>query len=88
MQEEEGTMVLLLESGIQQAPGLAQTPGASQPDAQGGTKVETRIHQRQCSHCRRWFWAWDRERQRCFVCDAPPPWELRRILEAINGITA
>jgi hypothetical protein len=49
---------------------------------------ETRIHQRQCERCHRWFWAWDSGRHQCFVCDAPPPQELRRILEAIHGSAA
>ncbi len=51
------------------------------------TRIETRIHQRQCGHCRRWFWAWDPDRFRCFVCDAPPPRELQRILGNIHGTT-
>jgi hypothetical protein len=81
-------MVLLLESGTHSTPGLGHKSDAPQQDALRGTKVETRIHQRQCGHCQRWFWAWDRERKDCFVCDAPPPWELKRILEGIHGAPA
>jgi hypothetical protein len=81
-------MVLLLEPGIQQTTGHVHTSDGSKQDGERGTKLETRVHQRQCSHCQRWFWAWDPERQRCFVCDAPPPWEVRRILDGIHGTPA
>jgi len=52
------------------------------------TRVETRIHQRQCTRCQRWFWAWDAGREQCFVCDAPPPGVLREILAHIHGASS
>ena len=87
-EKEKPTMVLLVESEPREMPGPVRTRGRSPQDGVKGTKVETRIHQRQCTHCQRWFWAWDPERHGCFVCEAPPPWELRRILGGIYGTTA
>jgi hypothetical protein len=82
------TMVLLVESEPREMTGPVRTLGGSTQDGVNGTKVETRIHQRQCKRCQRWFWAWDPARHECFVCDAPPPWELRRILGVIYGTPA
>jgi len=81
-------MVLLLESEPREKTNAVRTLDGSKRNGQNGTKLETRIHQRQCCHCHRWFWAWDPERQGCFVCEAPPPWELRRILQVIHGTAA
>jgi hypothetical protein len=80
-------MVLLVESGTEEMTALARTHDKGKQEEVRGTKVETRVHQRQCDHCRRWFWAWDPERRKCFVCDAPPPGELKRILGLIHGTT-
>lgn len=49
------------------------------------TRVETKVHQRQCERCHRWFWAWDWSRWKCFVCDPLPPEQLRTVLNAIHG---
>jgi len=54
-------------------------------DGPVGSRVETQIHQRRCLRCQRWFWAWGPERQKCFVCDPPPPEQLQRILGEIHG---
>lgn len=78
-------MVLLLESAPQNGKASIATLSAPKHEEKRGTKIETRVHQRQCVQCTRWFWAWDPVRFRCFVCDAPPPEELKRILEVING---
>lgn len=59
------------------------TQGVDEREEQG-TRAGTRIHERQCAQCRRWFWAWSPERERCYVCDAPPPRDLRRLLDAIQ----
>jgi len=80
-------MVLLVESGPRGMTDTIRTFDRAKQDGERGTKLETRVHQRQCKHCQRWFWAWDPERRQCFVCDAPPPGELRRILEEIHGTT-
>jgi hypothetical protein len=80
-------MVLLVESEPEEMTVTARTPDVAKPDEVRTTKVETRVHQRQCDHCHRWFWAWDPERRKCFVCDAPPPAELKRILGLIHGTT-
>ena len=80
-------MALLLEAIPRETADTIRTHDRSKENGGIGTKVETRIHQRQCKQCRRWFWAWDPERHRCFLCDAPPPRELRRILEEIHGTT-
>jgi len=80
-------MALLLEAMRRETADTIRTLDGSKQDGEIGTKVETRIHQRQCKHCKRWFWAWDPARQRCFVCDAPPPRELKRILGEIYGTT-
>ncbi len=52
-----------------------------------GTQVETRVHQRQCERCQRWFWPWDQSRARCFVCEPLPPDRLKRLLGSIRGET-
>jgi hypothetical protein len=83
--EEEGKVALLLGSAPQKARETIPAPYGSKQDEERGTRIETRVHQRQCVQCTRWFWAWDPARFRCFVCDAPPPGELRRILEVIHG---
>ena len=44
----------------------------------------SRIHQRQCARCHRWFWAWHPDRSRCFVCEPLPPSELRVLLDGIK----
>lgn len=80
-------MASLVGSATQEARDTIAAAYESMRDEKRGTRIETRVHQRQCVHCRRWFWAWDPERFRCFVCDAPPPRELRRILEVIHGTT-
>jgi len=49
------------------------------------SKIETRIHQRQCLRCQRWFWAWGRDREKCFVCEPLPPAQLQRVLGEISG---
>jgi hypothetical protein len=79
-------MVLLMESERRTEDAAVASKVARQDEEQG-SKIETRIHQRQCVQCRRWFWAWDPARSRCFVCDAPPPHEVKRILEAIHATT-
>lgn len=81
-------MVLLVESALQEMTHTVRTPDRARRGEELGTRVETRVHQRQCEHCHRWFWAWDPERRKCFVCDAPPPRELRRILGMIHGTAA
>jgi hypothetical protein len=78
-------MALLLDSVPRNGKCANPTSVGSRPEEKRGTRIETRVHQRQCVKCRRWFWAWDPERSRCFVCDAPPPKELKRILDRING---
>jgi hypothetical protein len=78
-------MALLLDSVPQNGKCAAPASVGAKPEEKRGTRIETRVHQRQCVKCRRWFWAWDPDRLRCFVCDAPPPKELKRILERING---
>jgi len=47
----------------------------------------SRIHQRQCEQCHRWFWAWQADRARCFVCEPLPPSELRVVLDGIERCT-
>jgi hypothetical protein len=81
-------MALLLETTSREQKDTVLAALESMREEKRGTRIETRVHQRQCAQCRRWFWAWDPERFRCFVCDAPPPRELRRILEVIHGTTA
>ncbi len=44
----------------------------------------SRIHQRQCERCHRWFWAWHPDRSRCFVCEPLPPSALRVVLDGIE----
>jgi hypothetical protein len=78
-------MALLLGLAPQKASNTIAARNGSKQDEERGTRIETRVHQRQCVQCTRWFWAWDPDRFRCFVCDAPPPGELRRILEVIHG---
>lgn len=78
-------MAVLVESAPQKVGGVVVTPGEPKQDEMRRTRIKTRVHQRQCVQCKRWFWAWDPERVRCFLCDAPPPGELKRILDAING---
>ncbi len=78
-------MVLLLESAPQNGKSTIATLCGSKQEEKRGTRIETRVHQRQCVQCRRWFWAWEPTRLRCFVCDAPPPEELKQILDVING---
>lgn len=80
-------MTLLLGTAPQAVRDTIAAAYESMHDEKRETRIETRIHQRQCVQCRRWFWAWDPGRFRCFVCDAPPPGELRRILEVIHGTT-
>lgn len=80
-------MALLLGPAPQDVQDPVAAAYESMRDDKRGTRIETRVHQRQCSQCRRWFWAWDPNRHRCFVCDAPPPLELRRILGVIHGAT-
>src|SRR5512136_400368 len=64
-------MELLLGSATPEARDTLAAAYESMRDEKRGTQIETRVHQRQCVQCRRWFWAWDSERFRCFVCDAP-----------------
>ncbi len=78
-------MAVLVESAPQKVGGAVVVPGESKQEDVRGTRIKTRVHQRQCVRCKRWFWAWDPERLRCFLCDAPPPGELKRILDAIHG---
>jgi hypothetical protein len=61
--------------------GRSRTEGTSALDS-------SRIHQRRCETCHRWFWAWHPDRQRCFVCDPLPAAELRATLDDIdrNGV--
>jgi len=56
---------------------LAQKEVASARDS-------SRIHQRQCEQCHRWFWAWHPDRSRCFVCEPLPPSEPRAVLDGIK----
>ncbi len=81
-------MAVLLRTAPQETTDPIAEAYESMRDEKRGTQIETRVHQRQCVQCRRWFWAWDPSRFRCFVCDAPPPRELQRILEVIHGATA
>ena len=80
-------MAVFLGTALQGSTDTIASAYESMRDEKRGTQIETRVHQRQCVQCRRWFWAWDPDRFRCFVCDAPPPRELRRILEVIHGAT-
>jgi len=80
-------MAVLMRTALQGSTDTIAAAYESMRDEKRGTRIETRVHQRQCVQCRRWFWAWDPDRFRCFVCDAPPPRELRRILEVIHGAT-
>jgi hypothetical protein len=48
------------------------------------TRDRSRIHQRQCEQCHRWFWAWQADRYHCFVCEPLPPSELRAVLDGIK----
>jgi hypothetical protein len=80
-------MAVLLGTAPQETADTIAAAYESMREEKRGTQIETRVHQRQCVQCRRWFWAWDPDRFRCFVCDAPPPRELRRILEVIHGPT-
>ncbi len=77
-------MAVFVESAPQAASSTVVSPSGPTPNETRGTRIKTRVHQRQCVKCKRWFWAWDPERLRCFLCDAPPPGELKRILEAIH----
>jgi hypothetical protein len=49
------------------------------------TRVETRVHQRQCERCQRWFWPWDASREKCYVCQPLPPDRLKHVLDGIRG---
>ena len=84
----KSTMALHLETAPRKTHDNFPGPDKPREDGDRATRVETRIHQRQCTQCHRWFWAWDPARSRCFVCDAPPPRELRRILDGIHGTAA
>ncbi|MFB3817991.1 MAG: hypothetical protein ACE147_10040 [Candidatus Methylomirabilales bacterium] len=63
------------------------TPNAPAEDvsSQRATRVETRVHQRQCERCQRWFWPWDASREKCYVCQPLPPDRLKHVLEGIHG---
>ncbi len=50
----------------------------------GSARDSSRIHQRQCERCHRWFWAWHPDRYRCFVCEPLPPSELHVVLAGIQ----
>jgi hypothetical protein len=80
-------MAVYLESQPRKTINSVSAPDGSNQDDKRGTRVETRIHQRQCAKCKRWFWAWDPVRLCCFLCDAPPPGEVKRILDAIHTTT-
>ncbi|HTU02527.1 MAG TPA: hypothetical protein VMG58_11950 [Candidatus Sulfotelmatobacter sp.] len=45
----------------------------------------TQIHQRVCSRCQRWFWAWAPTRDKCFICDPLAPDQLKRLLDSIHA---
>jgi len=81
-------MALYLETAPRTTRNTIPVSDGPREDKDRETRVETRIHQRQCTQCHRWFWAWDPGRSRCFLCDAPPPSELRRILDGIHGTAA
>jgi hypothetical protein len=57
--------------------------GRSQPE-ETSARDSSRIHQRRCERCHRWFWAWHPDRHRCYVCDPLPTAELRAVLEDID----
>ncbi len=59
-----------------------ETLNAPQAEAQS-LRDSSRIRQRPCEQCHRWFWAWDTGRTRCFTCDPLPTAELRPALERI-----
>lgn len=80
-------MALYTESERRTTDAVAAALETSLHEEKRGTRVETRTHQKQCVQCQRWFWAWDPVRSRCFVCDAPPPAEVKRILETIHATT-
>ncbi len=80
-------MAVYLESQARKTIDSVSAPNGSNQEDKRETRVETRIHQRQCVKCKRWFWAWDPVRLRCFLCDAPPPGEVKRILDAIHTTT-
>ena len=57
------------------------------PDSLGATRANwrTQIHQRLCSRCQRWFWAWAPTRDKCFICDPLAPDQLKRLLDSIHA---
>lgn len=87
VQETKGTMALNTESARRVTETVAAVSDPSAHQEKRRTRVETRVHQRQCVKCRRWFWAWDPVRTHCFVCDAPPLDEVKRILTGIHATT-
>jgi hypothetical protein len=65
---------------------MAGTVGSEGVVSPGGASARdsSRIHQRQCERCHRWFWAWHLDRQRCFLCDPLPAIQLRAVLDDIE----
>jgi hypothetical protein len=54
----------------------------------GESRVETQRYERQCSGCRRWFWAWEPARTHCYFCQPLSRAELtsfKAALESGNG---
>lgn len=63
---------------------MAYAVRGDKPDVHESARVSSRVHQRQCASCHRWFWAWHPDRYRCFVCEPLPPSELRAVLARIQ----
>jgi hypothetical protein len=65
--------------------GIGHGSGPARLDDSGSARVGTQIHQRLCSRCQRWFWAWTPTRHKCFICDPLAPDQLKRLLDSIHA---